>query len=802
MSRDLTACVDGNTGYIINIDDIRASEYQSLENIIYLDHAGTTLYPKSLIEDFSADLTNNIFGNPHSASASSQLSSQRINDVRLQVLRFFKADPDHFQVVFTPNATAAIKLVADAFRDHPASFDYAYHVDSHTSLVGVRELAASSQCLRSGQDVSAWLSGHDGITDTNVRLLAYPGQSNMTGARHSFKWAQEVNSLRKCIGRECYTLFDAAAFASTSPIDLSDMTSAPDFTAVSFYKIFGFPDLGALLVKKASASVLLHRKYFGGGTVDSVAILGDQWHAKKNKSISASLEDGTLPFHNIIALQHALRIHFKLYGHMQNVSNHCKYLATRLRQQMQDLRHANGARVCNIYGADSEDDDSSCGPVVAFNLLDNEGGVISNSEVEKLAVVRSIHLRTGGLCNPGGIATHLKLDPNDLRANYAAGYRCGSENDLVNGKPTGTIRVSLGAPSNLKDIQALMDMLKEFYVDTAANPVARNPGRPGTDRTRSGYVIESLTVFPIKSCAAFNIESETRWKVGPRGLAWDREWCLVHQGTHQALSQKKYPRMALLRPTIDLNRRMLRVRHNIHGSGWQNLEISLDEAPTKLALASVCDALTSLKTTSVCGEPVDIEHYLSLDVSRFFTNALGVPCTLARFPETGVSRQPQIRSHSAFVSSTAPVLGQSIALANESPILLISRSSVNRLNENIKAGGSIGKTVPAESFRGNIVISEELDRGQSESPYAEDDWGTMQVDSDLGRSLFRILGPCQRCQMVCIDQADASRRQEPFSTLAKTRKRYGKVWFGMHLTLSEGGTGSLKVGDRVCGLQS
>jgi selenocysteine lyase/cysteine desulfurase len=32
-----------------------------------------------------------------------------------------------------------------------------------------------------------------------------------------------------------YTLLDAAALATTAPLDLSDPATAPDFTAVSFY---------------------------------------------------------------------------------------------------------------------------------------------------------------------------------------------------------------------------------------------------------------------------------------------------------------------------------------------------------------------------------------------------------------------------------------------------------------------------------------------------------------------------------------------------------------------------------------
>jgi molybdenum cofactor sulfurtransferase len=795
------ARISADTDYIDNIEEIRAAEYPSLEHVTYLDHAGTTLYPKSLIEAYSKDLTGNLFGNPHSASASSQLSSHRVDDARLRVLRFFSADPDHFDVVFTANATAAIKLVADGFRDHPTGFDYAYHLDSHTSLVGVREVSDNSQVVRSDKDISAWISGDVASSDSRLRLLAYPGQSNMTGARHPFEWAHQINNIRPRSRSKLYTLFDAAALASTAPVDLSNLADAPDFTSVSFYKIFGFPDLGALIVRKKSADVLLRRKYFGGGTVDGVAVLSDPWHARKDRSVSASLEDGTLPFHNIIALEHAIRVHAEIYGSMSIISHHAGYLAAQLLIQMRALRHGNGKQVCKIHGHDQNEGGN--GPVIAFNILDRFGSIVSNSEVEKLAIVNKIHLRTGGLCNPGGTSSLLGLRSEDLRQNHAAGFRCGNENDLVDGKPTGTIRVSLGAMSSVRDVAALMTMLRDFFADASPETSSIVP-EPTENRVsrQAGFTIESLTVFPIKSCAAFNIDPDISWEVGPRGLAWDREWCLVHQGTHQALSQKKYPRMALLRPTIDLSQRMLRVRHNIHGSGWQQISISLDEAPTKLNAASMCDALTSRKASSVCGESVEIEHYLSSEVSCFFTNALGVPCTLARFPSSGVIRQPQIRVHPGMPSAWSTTISHSIALANESPILLISRSSVNRLNENIKARGNIGKTVPAESFRGNIVISEELKRGQLESPYAEDQWDALDVESEPGKSSFHIIGPCQRCQMVCIDQGDASRRQEPFSTLAKTRKKDGKVWFGMHMALAGETTSLLKVGDRVSGLRS
>ena len=126
-----------------------------------------------------------------------------------------------------------------------------------------------------------------------------------------------------------------------------------------------------------------------------------------------------------------------------------------------------------------------------------------------------------------------------------------------------------------------------------------------------------------------------------------------------------------------------------------------------------------------------------------------------------------------------------ITLSNESPILIVSRSSVNRLNETIKANGKNGssKTVAADVFRGNIVVAERLaHRGDVEQPYAEDRWSSLRIGPDQLR--FDALDACQRCQMVCIDQFTGIRRAEPFSTLAKTRNIDGKVRFGKYSALS------------------
>jgi molybdenum cofactor sulfurtransferase len=751
------------------------------------------------MELFAADMITNLYGNPHSASASSQLSTRRIEDVRLRVLQFFNADPEDFEVVFVANATAGIKLVMDAFRGYKDGFLYGYHKDAHTSLVGVRETAIASRCL-TDEDAEELLSGSPSFMDVSSEscpgLFAYPAQSNMDGRRLPLSWPGKLRQNLSLGTQKVYSLLDAAAYVSTAQLDLSDATNSPDFTVVSFYKIFGFPDLGALIVRKASGQALRKRRYFGGGTVEMVVCIKEQWHAPKEQTLYESLEDGTLPTHSIMALDIAMTSHKELFGSMERISRHTSYLANKLYNGLKSLRHANGEVVCRLYAPETAFDEHSQfqGPVIAFNLRNSHGAWVSISEVEKLASVRHIHIRTGGLCNPGGLATSIGLQPWEMKRNFSAGYRCGNENDIIGGKPTGVIRASVGAMSTLQDVGNFFAFIQEFYVDSRQILVEPTPAVP--NEQRSTLYVESLTIYPIKSCGGFEVPPDMDWEVRREGLAWDREWCLVHQGTGQALSQKRYPRMALIRPCLDFESGLLKVKY--HGTIPQGLPpevcVALSADPTFYEPTGEFRS----RSSRVCGDAITALTYSSSTIKDFFSRILGVPCALARFPAGGSGpstrhckahmqkhQQSETTVHDSenpsrpFLSPPTPPDSENestrpILLSNESPILVINRASINALNEEISRTG--GKPASASVFRANIVIAASNAVAEQE-PYKEDFWSRLRI----GQQDFQMLGSCRRCHMICIDQNTAIKDSEPFITLAKTRRFEGKVFFGSHM---------------------
>lgn len=239
--------------------------------------------------------------------------------------------------------------------------------------------------------------------------------------------------------------------------------------ALSFYKIFGFPNIGALLVQKKSQHVLQDRRYFGGGTVDMIISINDTWHAKKSTSLHDRLEDGTLPFHSIFALDHAINVHERLYGSnpMKFISMHTARLAKQMYDGLLSLRHKNGAPVIRIYKDEQAvyGDPSVQGATIACNIMRADGTLVGYADVEEAADDRSIYIRSGSLCNPGGVATYLNWSPAEMKAAFHAGHRCSHPTQVMHGKPTGVVRVSMGAMSTASDVSTFLNFIKEVYMD-------------------------------------------------------------------------------------------------------------------------------------------------------------------------------------------------------------------------------------------------------------------------------------------------------------------------------------------------
>lgn len=637
---------------------LRDSEYPQLKDTTYLDHAGTTLYANSLIDAVARDLKTNLFGNPHSASPSSHLSSVRIDGVRSAFLEYLNADPEHFDIIFTANATAAIKLVVNGFREQ--IFRYYYHKDAHTSLVSIREEAtAGAYCFASDQEVEEWLENGDMTDDDTIGLFAYPAQSNMTGYRPPISWCDRLRKSTCGSHRRMYSLLDAASYLTTGRLDLCDPSHAPDFISLSFYKIFGFPDLGALVVKKQAAHILTSRKYFGGGTVDMIIAVGDEWHAMRQGSFHEVLEDGTLPFHTIPAIEHALNVQKQLYGNASQISKHVSRLSASLYQMLTNLRHHNDTPVIEVYkeAHANHGDAMTQGPIIAFNVRRADGTWVGKSHFENLAIACNIQMRSGGVCNPGGIATMLKLEPWKMRRNYSEGMRCGDDLDIIGGQPTGILRVSLGAMSTEKDIETFVRFVEYFFVEkTCGAPTPAHDSESAESKTQ---------IIPIEGCSPVDLPHSDQQSQKAVYEAWSlfhNDWCIIDRNTLQPLKLteilKTGVRICLVPEDGVLIVTLAQSVH--HVDSYFAAESPAWSLPAKLQHGLLTPSEISTSPTTCCQRTslsIDLwdpppqrkeasrtqggrvlDPYHQPEIANFFSRIADLPCTLARYrPRSGTN---------------------------------------------------------------------------------------------------------------------------------------------------------------------
>jgi molybdenum cofactor sulfurtransferase len=64
------------------------------------------------------------------------------------------------------------------------------------------------------------------------------------------------------------------------------------------------------------------------------------------------------------------------------------------------------------------------GPIVTFNLRKASGEWIGYKEVEQLAGMENIHIRTGCFCNPGACHYYLDLTAAEVKQNLAVRCEC------------------------------------------------------------------------------------------------------------------------------------------------------------------------------------------------------------------------------------------------------------------------------------------------------------------------------------------------------------------------------------------
>ncbi|GMR30606.1 hypothetical protein PMAYCL1PPCAC_00801, partial [Pristionchus mayeri] len=436
-------------------------------------------------------------------------------------------------------------------------------------------------------------------------------------------------------------------------------------------------------------------------------------------------EEGTPDYYAIAALREGFE-ELDRCGGIETIHSHCDAITRAAREMLRGKKHANGAPLCELYEHEENPTSETKGPTIAFNLKRHDGSWVGFIEVEKMADLFGIHLRTGCFCNAGACQKYLKLSNEDLKANFE---RCGDLVDLIDGRPVGAVRLSFGKGSTMQDIDLISSMLSCCFVGGAVSSL-RPPVIPLESLVRAR--VESLHVYPVKSCRGITVD---RWSLSSSGLSFDRLFSIVSSDV--TLTQKRVRRLCRIVPRIDLDSTTLFLRSEDDDNEIEIPPISSTEENGRVGSAA---------SNLVCTSNIQTRDVGGASVSAWLSDQLDFPACVLRRVESGVSSPDR-------------------SFSNDSPYLLVSYSSATVIS------ASIGMDVQeyCSRFRPNIVVS-------GLPPFIEDDAEQIEIDGHV----FEVVGKCVRCEMICIDQATGDK--DPAALLALRESRRGEgITFGVYL---------------------
>lgn len=275
-------------------------------------------------------------------------------------------------------------------------------------------------------------------------------------------------------------------------------------------------------------------------------------------------------------------------------------------------------------------------------------------------------------------------------------------------------------------------------------------------------ILSEITFYPIKSCAGIALREAVLTSSGLMSeQVYDREWMVV-DSAGRFLTQREYPRMALIVPKIKATTLELRA------PGMLRLEIELGLPHPQRAPMLEVQLWDEQVRAYDCDEVT----------AAWFSHAVGVPCRLVRF-HPDVVRATSTKWTGGIAATTL--------FSDGYPILVAGAASLDDVNDRLRAIGR--DALPMNRFRPNLVIG---GIGAFEEDYAE--------FFQFGNTTLTPVKPCARCPIPSVDQATGVPGPDPLDVMHGYRAKPeldGAICFGMNAIVTAGGDERIVVGQEV-----
>lgn len=255
--------------------------------------------------------------------------------------------------------------------------------------------------------------------------------------------------------------------------------------------------------------------------------------------------------------------------------------------------------------------------------------------------------------------------------------------------------------------------------------------------------VSNLHIYPIKSIAGISLSSAT---VTELGLNEDRRFVLSDP-SGEFITARTEPKLCLVQSKLS----------------HQGISLIADDMPE---LSLMYDQFSNqYQDVNVWGDKVS-GQICSDAANQWFSDYLKRPCQLIFFGEHSF-REKKANTENA----------RKVAFADGYPLLLISQSSLDDLNERLSSKQL--DQVSMANFRPNIVVQHSL-------AFEEDTWQHIRI----GEVEFIVSKPCERCIFTTVNPKTGEKHPErqPLKTLQSYRQNEAnEVLFGQNLIpLNEG----------------
>lgn len=443
--------------YPANLNEIRNSEMRHLsQDSVYLDYTGAGVYSDYSFDLYEKCMLSHYFPD-HSLRSAKITSNDKINEIRNEILEFVGANPNEYSVVFVASATQALKLIGEVFPWGKNSL-YLYTKYNHNSVLGIRQYVlnanASFKPIEWPPKINEIKSIAEKLTSNDMNLFAFPLEENFAGMKPGSQFLYDITHDDE-IRKKFIILGDVAAYLPTNPLNLTE--TPLDACSLSFYKIFGYPNTGALIIRK---NLVQKVRKLGYSSLSAKFSLPSENIYSIDERFK--LEDEKVPLEMNLAVHYGLSF-LQRIG-MKNIQNHVWNLTQRLYKGIDSLTHSMGQKVAEIYGNHQKNDPNLQGGIVSFNLKRTNGSYFGYSVFVSDASQYGYHLRGGCQCNPGACFEAMKISEEKVRKYYDNKETCGDKNDVVDGIPLGAVRASLGWSSTEQDVDNFIQWVQDNYV--------------------------------------------------------------------------------------------------------------------------------------------------------------------------------------------------------------------------------------------------------------------------------------------------------------------------------------------------